>query len=325
MIIGYKTQKNEIIFSNVTFNIKIRIIDINFLYMKIKILILISFLAISISNAQNYQQALKDFDNLKLDGGNYILKKGNGQISYTPNDDYIILYNYDSITKTLNIKVRAKEKLKFKKNSAPLIELTAPSIKTIKISSAAELYVIDTLFSTNFNLETEEASFCKLAIISDTIKITANEASSIKTYNQAKNLFLSAKESSKIDINGKWVNVNIIAQEASKIDIEGQCNKLKINAEEASTVNASKLSAKIGNIIAEEASSVLINVSDTLHKVVREASSVTNSSNPKEITKANNIKNYDKLAEIFSFLFFMPFLWFFAIFLIPILLFGLFF
>ena len=97
--------------------------------MKIKFLILVSFLIISTTNAQNYLQTLKDFDNLTLDGGNYILKKGNGQISYTPNDNYIISYNYDSITKTLNIKVRAKEKLKFKKDSAPLIELTTPSIK----------------------------------------------------------------------------------------------------------------------------------------------------------------------------------------------------
>lgn len=292
--------------------------------MKIKFLILVSFLIISTTNAQNYLQTLKDFDNLTLDGGNYILKKGNGQISYTPNDNYIISYNYDSITKTLNIKVRAKEKLKFKKDSAPLIELTTPSIKKIKISSAAELDILDTLYSTNFNLETEEASFCKLAIISDTIKITADEASSIKAYNQAKNLFLSAKEASKIEINGKWENVNLVAQEASKIDIEGQCNKLKINAEEASTVNASELSAKIGDIVAQEASSVLINVSDTLHKVAMEASSVTNSSNPKETIKANNIKNYDKLAGLFSFLFFMPLLWIFAIFLIPIIILGFF-
>ena len=292
--------------------------------MKIKFLILVIFLIVSTSNAQNYLQTLKDFDNLTLDGGNYILKKGNGQISYTPDDNYIISYKYDSITKTLNIKVRAREKLKFKKKSAPLIELTVPSVKKIKISSAAKLDVIDTLYSPYFNLKTEEASFCKLAIIGDTIKMEADEASSIKTYNQAKNLFLSAKEASKIEIHGKWENVNIKAQEASKIDIEGQCNKLKINAEEASTVNASKLSAKIGDVAAEEASSVIINVSDTLHKVVREASSVRNSSNPKAIIGTNNIKNYNKLAELFSFLFFMPILLIFAIFLIPIIIFGFF-
>ena len=289
--------------------------------MKIKFLILVIFLIVSTSNAQNYLQTLKDFDNLTLDGGNYILKKGNGQISYTPDDNYIISYKYDSITKTLNIKVRAREKLKFKK-SAPLIELTVPSVK-IKISSAAKLDVIDTLYSPYFNLKTEEASFCKLAIIGDTIKMEADEASSIKTYNQAKNLFLSAKEASKIEIHGKWENVNIKAQEASKIDIEGQCNKLKINAEEAST-GMLWLSAKIGDVAAEEASSVIINVSDTLHKVVREASSVRNSSNPKEIIGTKNIKKYNKLAELFSFLFIIPILLIFAIFLIPIIIFGFF-
>lgn len=169
--------------------------------MKIKFLILISFLIVSTSNAQNYLQILKDFDNLTLDGGNYILKKGNGQISYKPNDNYIISYKYDSITKTLNIKIRAREKLNVKKNSAPLIELTAPSVKKIKISSAAKLDVIDTLYSPYFNLKTEEASFCKLTIIGDTIKMEADDAISIKAYNQAKKLFLSAKEASKIEIH----------------------------------------------------------------------------------------------------------------------------
>lgn len=294
--------------------------------MKIKLFIWFFFFSLTFSNAQNYKLALQEIDRLHLDGGSYILKKGNSAMSYTANEDYIITHKYDSISKTLDIKVRAKEKFKHKKKSLPVIELSLPSIKEINISSAAKLDVLDTFQYSNFKLKVHEASYCKLAIISDTVNIIANEASKIKAYTQSNVLFASAKEASKMTINGNWENVNITAQEASKIEISGKSNKLKVKAEEASTINANELLAKTGEIIAEEASSVKVNVSDTLIKVVREVSSITNYSNNSknlenniiESDKCNKYDNY--LAELFSYLIFIPFLWIFAILLIPILI-----